>query len=118
MTVTPIAGTDGRIQFCEQRGIWEYGPLVESDEGYGTRYDLAPIPGMPDEFGLGDYFYAAARESIDCLLEDRESVSTGRDGLKALEVITAIHISHKTGTQVPLPLAQGLDLMEIRSTGE
>ena len=43
------------------------------------------------------------RQSIVCL-EDRESVSTGRDGLKALEVITAMHISHKTGTQVPLPL--------------
>ena len=115
---TVIAGTEGRIQFCERLGIWEYGPLVEADEGYGARYDLAPIAGMPDEFDLDDYFYAAARESIDCLLEDRESVSTGRDGLKALEVITAIHISHKTGTQVPLPLAEGLDLIEIRSTGE
>jgi hypothetical protein len=35
-----------------------------------------------------------------------------------LEVITAMHISHKTGTQVPLPLAEGLDNVEIRSTGQ
>ena len=41
------------------------------------------------------------------------SVSTGRDGLKTLEVITAIHISHGTGTMVPLPLAGGLDHMEM-----
>ncbi len=73
---------------------------------------------MPTEFTLDDYFYSATRESVDCLLEDRESVSTGRDGLKCLEVITAIHISHKTGTQVRLPLAQGLDELEIRSSGK
>jgi len=115
---TTIAGTAGRINFSEKRGVWEYSPLIEAEGGYGTRYDFEPIPDMPAEFKLDDYFYAAARESIDCLLEDRESVSTGRDGLKALEVITAIHISHKTGTQVPLPLAEGLDHVEIRSTGK
>ncbi len=115
---TEIAGTAGRINFCELRGIWEYGPLVEANEGYGARYDFEPIADMPAEFKLDDYFYAAARESIDCLLEDRESVSTGRDGLKSLEVITAIHISHKTSTQVRLPLAEGLDQIEIRSTGK
>jgi len=113
-----IAGTAGRIQYCERRGIWEYGPLVEAGEGYGTRYDFKLIPDMPSTFTLDDYFYSAARESVDCLLEDRESVSTGRDGLKALEVITAMHISHKTGAQVPVPLAEGLDTVEIRSTGQ
>ncbi len=115
---TTIAGTAGRINFSERRGLWEYGPLVEADEGYGTRYDFDPIPDMPAEFTLDDYFYSATRESVDCLLEDRESVSTGRDGLKCLETITAVHISHKTGTQVALPLAEGLDQIEIRSTGE
>jgi predicted dehydrogenase len=113
-----IAGTAGRIQFCERRGIWEHGPLVEAGEGYGTRYDFTPIPDMPQTFDLDDYFYSATRETIDCLLEDREGVSTGRDGLKALEAITAMHISHKTGAQVPLPLAEGLDHVEIRSTGQ
>ena len=113
-----IAGTAGRINFCELRGIWEYAPLVDaSGEGYGARYDFKPIPDMPLTFELDDYFYSATRESIDCLLEDRESVSTGRDGLKVLEVITAMHIAHKTGTQVPLPLAEGLDHVEIRSAG-
>lgn len=118
LSETIIAGTAGRIQFCERRGIWEYGPLVEAAEGYGARYDFEPIPDMPEIFALDDYFYSAVREAVDCLLEDREGVSTGRDGLKALEVITAMHISHKTGTQVPLPLAEGLDHVEIRSTGQ
>ena len=114
-----IAGSAGRINFCDRRGIWEYGPLVEEpDGGYGAHFDLEPIPDMPDAARLSNSFHAAARESVDCLLENRESVSTGRDGLKALEVITAMHISHKTGAQVPLPLADGLDSTEIPSTGE
>ena len=115
---TIIAGTDGQIHFCERRGIWEHSPLVEAGEGYATRYDFSPIANMPKTLELEDYFYSATREAVDCLREGRESVSTGRDGLKALEVITAMHISHKTKTQVPLPLAEGLDHVEIRSTGQ
>ena len=41
---TSIAGTEGRVHFSERRGLWEYGPLVEADEGYGTRYDSSPSP--------------------------------------------------------------------------
>lgn len=115
---TVIAGTQGQIRFCESRGIWEYGPLADASDMCGTRYDFSPIPDMPQTFELDDYFYSATREAVDCLLEDREGVSTGRDGLKALEVITAIHISHKTKTQVRLPLEEGLDHVEIRSTGQ
>ena len=115
---TIIAGTQGQIHFCERRGIWEYSPLVEVSDGYGIRYDFSPITDMPQTFELDDYFYSATREAVDCFLENREGVSTGRDGLKALEIITAIHISHKTKTQVQLPLAEGLDHVEIRSTGQ
>ena len=111
---TVIAGTQGQIRFCESRGIWEYGPLADASDMYGTRYDFSPIPDMPQTFELDDYFYSATREAVDCLLEDREGVSTGRDGLKALEVIIAIHISHKTKTQVRLPLEEGLDQVFIR----
>lgn len=73
---------------------------------------------MPAEVNRDDYYYGAALESVRCFLEDRESIGTGRDGLRTLEVITAMHISHKTGAMVPLPLAEGLDQVEIRSTGE
>ena len=72
---------------------------------------------MPKTLELDNYFYGAALESVRCFIEDRESVGTGRDGLKALEVITAIHVSHRTGAMVPLPLGEGLDQVEIRSTG-
>mgnify|MGYP000886498569 CR=1 FL=1 len=116
---TMIAGTKGRIHYNEIRGLWEYGPLVETPgKGYGASYIWEQIPDMPPEVSLDDYFYSAALESVHCFLEDRESVGTGRDGLKTLEVITALHISHKTGSMVPLPLGEGLDQVEIRSTGQ
>ena len=43
-----IGGTAGQIHFCERRGIWEYAPLVDANEGYGSRYDFAPLPDMPE----------------------------------------------------------------------
>ena len=116
---TMIAGTEGRIQFTERRGIWQYAPLMESPgKVYGTTYYWEDIPDMPNDLILDDWFYSAALESVHCFVEDRESVGTGRDGLKALEVITAMHVSHKTAATVPLPLGEGLDRVEIRSTGE
>ena len=114
---TMISGTQGRIHFVEQRGIWEHGTLVEAPgKGYGTAYVWEDIPDMPAEPDPLNYFASASREAVSCFLEDRESVSTGLDGLKTLEVLTAIHISHKTGSMVPLPLGEGLDQVEIRST--
>lgn len=115
---TAISGSAGRINFYDNRGIWEYGPLVPSTEGYGTRYDFHPIPEMPATFETDNLFYWVARDTLDCLKEDRESVSSGREALKTLEAITAMHISHKTGAHVRLPLAEGLDNVEIRSTGK
>jgi len=118
-STTTIAGTEGRIQFTELRGIWQYAPLVESSGvSYGATYEWEDIPDMPVDLDLDDYFYSASLESVRCFIEDRESVGTGRDGLKALEVITAMHISHRTGAMVPLPLGEGLDQVEIRSTGK
>ena len=118
-SATTIAGTEGRIQFTELRGIWQYAPLVESSGvSYGATYEWEDIPDMPVDLNLDDYFYSACLESVRCFIEDRESVGTGRDGFKALEVITAMHISHRTGTMVPLPLGEGLDQVEIRSTGK
>jgi predicted dehydrogenase len=114
-----ITGTAGRMQWSERTSVWNYGPLVDRPGApYNADYELQPIAEMPTRFDTARYFDWAARESIDCLLENRESISSGRDGLKALEAITAMHISHQTGAWVPVPLASGLDQVAIRSTGK
>ena len=116
-SATMIAGTQGRIHFVETRGLWEYGPMVETPgENYGATHAWEPIPDMPADQDLSHYFSGSTQETVSCFVEDRESVGSGLDGLKTLEVLTAIHISHKTGAMVPLPLAEGLDQYEIRST--
>ena len=111
-----IAGTEGRIVFSDRLNFWYYGPMAEAKEAYGTRFDFKPIE--MESYEPERYFSFAARECVDCCLKDRESLSSGRDGLKALEVITAIHISHKTGNQVSLPMDEASEKMEILSTGE
>jgi predicted dehydrogenase len=114
-----ITGTAGRLQWSERTSVWTYGPLVDAPGApYNANYVLKEIPEMPTHFETNRFFDWAARESINCLLEDRESISSGRDGLQTLEAITAMHISHQTGAWVPTPLGPGLDPVEIRSTGK
>ena len=111
-----IAGTAGRIVFSDRRNLWYYGPMIEAKEAYGTSFDFKPIE-MPS-YDHDKYFSFAVKECVDCFLKDRESISSGRDGLKVLEVTTAIHISHKTRDQVTLPLDEASERTEILSTGE
>lgn len=116
---TIIAGTNGRLQFTEFRGVWEYAKLVEpTEQNHPASYNWEAIPDMPGEDRLENHFHSAALESVRCFTENRESVSTGRDGLKALEVVIAMHASHKTTRTVHLPLGEDLEQIEIRSTGE
>tara|TARA_Y100000588_G_scaffold344952_1_gene391691 strand:+ start:9388 stop:10419 length:1032 start_codon:yes stop_codon:yes gene_type:complete len=113
---TTIAGTEGRIYFSESKKIWKYAPLVEISSGYGSTYQWQDITDMPDS----DYFdyYYATNEAIRCFQENRDSISSGIDGKKALELITAMHVSHKTDKVVRVPLGEEFTGIEIRSTGQ
>ena len=113
-----ITGSEGRLEFNEPYSLWRLGRLKVGGRSYGHEYVFEDIPDMPKEWDLSDYFYCAMREAVDCLLEDREGVSTGRDGLRALELIVGMHISHQTQTMVPLPLDKSMETLEIRSTGK
>jgi predicted dehydrogenase len=44
------------------------------------------------------------QEMIDCIEENREHYSNGREGRAALELIMAIYESQRTGARVSLPL--------------
>ena len=49
---------------------------------------------------------AMVLELVAAVEEGRERVSSGRDGLAALEAIMAVYESHKLGGPVRLPLAE------------
>lgn len=65
----------------------------EIDRGYQT---------LPTEGGAGHA--TAVAHFVDCVLEDREPLTNGRDGRAALEVALAAYASQKTGRFVTLPL--------------
>jgi predicted dehydrogenase len=44
------------------------------------------------------------QEMIDCIEEDREHYSNGKEGRAALELIMAVYESQRTGARVKLPL--------------
>ena len=113
---TTIAGTEGRIYYSESKAIWKYAPLVEASSVYGSTYKWRDIPDMPGS-EYHDYYYATV-EAVRCLQEERDSISSGIDGKQALELITAMHVSHKTDNVVRIPLDDEFTSIEIRSTGQ
>jgi hypothetical protein len=46
------------------------------------------------------------RDLLDAIVEDREPLSSGEDGLKALELVMAVLESHRQHAPVALPLAR------------
>ena len=67
-----------------------------------------PIPTEVDEridpWRLKPAYVRMVQEMIDCIEEDREHFSNGKEGRKALELIMAIYESQITGARVKLPL--------------
>src|SRR5262249_19753075 len=61
---------------------------------------------QPGESAAVTHFHAMVTEPVAAVEEGREHVSSGRDGLAALEAIMAIYESHKLGGPVRLPLAE------------
>ena len=52
-------------------------------------------------------------ELMTAIDEGREHVSSGRDGLSALEAVMAVYTSHRLGRPVPLPLTERRQPLEV-----
>jgi len=74
------------------------------------RWEAVPIPNCEAYFALTDreasrwLCQQMARELVAAIEEGREHVSSGRDGLVALESLMAVYVSHRQGGPVTLPL--------------
>jgi len=44
------------------------------------------------------------RDFVNAIIEDREPLVNGEEGRKALEIITAIYLSSRTGRPVKFPV--------------
>jgi len=103
-----LIGTKGRILLKEGYrpcpyphifGIWTH------DKSPG---EWQPITTERDELIMPPHFRLAyarmVQEMIDCIEEDREHYSNGKEGRAALELIMAVYESQRTGARVKLPL--------------
>jgi len=67
--------------------------------------EVGELWARPGESAAVAHCRAMALELVAAIEEGREHVSSGRDGLAALEAIMAVYESHKAGGPVALPLA-------------
>ena len=102
-----LIGTKGRMMLKEG-----YRPLshphlfgVWTHDNPG---EWQPIETERDELIIPSHFRLAyarmVQEMIDCIEEDREHYSNGKEGRTALELIMAVYESQRTGAKVKLPL--------------
>ncbi|MBC8235143.1 hypothetical protein H8E77_36820, partial [bacterium] len=103
-----LIGTKGRILLKEGysprpqpyvSGIWTHDKSPGEWQTITTERDELI---MPPHFRLA--YARMVQEMIDCIEEDREHYSNGKEGRAALELIMAIYESQRTGARVKLPL--------------
>ncbi len=99
-----LIGTDGRVRISENGARVEAWAMVES-----TRYSDYRESGPPTLLWEGEderRMLTAVEDIVRCLDVGGEAVCAGRDGLKAVELITAFLLSAETEKRIELPLPE------------
>ena len=97
-------GSLGRLRLTRNGRAMEYSKVVESQQFSGLR-DLVAVDPPLDADTLRQAILGGVSELVACLRENRPSVSSGRDGRAALELICAAHESARAGgARINLPL--------------
>lgn len=103
--VLQLVGTFGQAYVNELQNIWRLSARSEEDRAAPlTRYVL-PLEEIP--FETKDHFdiVELTKRALTELLGDGPISCTGEDGMKALEVTLAFHVSHDEGNRkIDLPL--------------
>jgi predicted dehydrogenase len=91
-----LSGLNHFRGYCERGSFWmdpaySYGDL-EGGSSRG-RFDIEPV----------NHFAAEMDDFARCILEDRESIVPGEEGLRDLRIIEAIYEAVRTGGSVRLP---------------
>ncbi|HDM78842.1 MAG TPA: Gfo/Idh/MocA family oxidoreductase [Deltaproteobacteria bacterium] len=109
-----IQGTSGRIRISDNGRSFELWGIKES-ENYGgyKELDLKPFLALPSAPApASNRMWSssvtcnvkAVEEIIECVEQNKESVSSGAEGRAALELALAFHESSAVGAKVRLPL--------------
>ncbi|MCX7918730.1 MAG: Gfo/Idh/MocA family oxidoreductase [bacterium] len=76
------------------KGGAELDPLIIYKEEHGIQVDVKPACPKVDGFA------AETTHFIDCIVNDREPIATGEQGLAVMQILDAIYQSAKTGKQI------------------
>jgi len=92
-----IVGSKGAIYFdgSHNRTLEKY---TESSASYPDFLVMPEVYGRPQGFAAD-----SIRHFIECVLQDREPIVTGRDGLEVTRVVCAIEESVRTRLPVDVP---------------
>lgn len=102
-----IEGDEGRLVIqhgarnsMENMGGWAWEPCLHRWRGGAEPVEWEPVPTQRDNATIN-----AVADLVDCIENDRESVSSGRQGRAALEMIMAVYESQRRGlARVDFPL--------------
>lgn len=91
-----VIGSEGSMytDLSDHRAIQKY---TEDEAGNPDVFCFPTIHGKPIGFGI-----ESIRHFVDCVVNDKEPISTGEDGLAVTRIINAIQKSSKTGEPVNL----------------
>ncbi len=97
-------GSQGRVRLTRNGRAMEFSRVTESQQFSGLR-ELVPVDPPLDAGALRQAIIGGVSELVACLRDERQSVSSGRDGRAALELICAAHESARAdGARISLPL--------------
>ncbi len=112
---TEIVGREGRLYFRSAASrvvIYPYGLWAPEDRS--QQWELLSLE--MDELEDGNRL--AILDLIEAIEEDRDPISSGRDGLAALEMILGAYESQITGARVPFPPADRSHPLERLRAGK
>jgi predicted dehydrogenase len=91
-----VAGIDSYTVYAE-RGAFGLNPAYNYDGNRGARSD-----GRRIEYPPMDQFAAEMDDFAQCILQNKQSIVSGEEGLRDIRITTAIYESIRTGKAVTL----------------
>jgi len=103
-----FVGSGGRLFWDAMLDGWRYWSL---EDGEHVESDLPGVDPDREE----NNFAAAVDHAVDLIEGRTESISPGREALRAVQIIVGFYISHYTGGTVEFPLADPLKDITVTS---
>jgi predicted dehydrogenase len=94
-----IIGTKGRVRIRDSGNTIEYYNVDEDPDYSGY---MALLPAETDHEGLGDVILHAVNDLVSCLENGTQPLCSGQDGIKAIEIASAIQRSVKNNREIPI----------------